>query len=44
MQGKGWEPTAGPGGLFEVVPDNIPDLPVWGGIKFKPSLQLYRNQ
>lgn len=41
---KGWEPAAGPGGLFEVVPDNIQDLPVWGGIKFKPSLQLYRNQ
>lgn len=25
---QGWEPTAGPGELFEVVPDNMPDLPV----------------
>lgn len=25
---QGWQPTGGPGGLFEVVPDKIPDLPV----------------
>lgn len=41
---QGWELTAGPGRLLEVVPDDMPDLPVQGRIKFKPSPQLYHNQ